>query len=529
MSIRTGPDLDGHRAPLETPARMTEDDGYRPETRSRRGLWLLAAVVAAAAVAGGWYLLASGDGDGPAATAAPALEFAPVVRTDLVTFQTYEGTLGYTDGDRILSPAAGTLTGLAAEGSTVASGDTLFAVDGEPVVLLAGDVPAWRDLGLTVEDDPVLNRAAGTITGVPADDDTITQGDVLYTVDGEPVVLLYGATPAWRTMRDDDVGADVLQLETALVALGYDPDGTVTVDDEYTYYTELMVERWQEALGVEETGVVSFGDVIFLPDDRLVTTVLVSAGDSAPVGGPVFTVAGEVEGVSGDDVAQLESALVGLGFDADGAMTVDGEFTVETETAVIAWQRSTGADDDGVVHLGEVVFLPGPVRIGEQLLDVGSSVGPGAAVLATSSTTTLITLDLPTEDRDAMEVGDRLPVTLPDDTPATGTVTSISDVATTGPDGESTFEVIITIEDAAVAAGFDETPVDVDTVSDEALDVLAVPVTALLALAEGGYAVEVDGGGGQTRLVAVDPGLYADGLVEIDASGIGEGDLVVVP
>jgi len=81
----------------------------------------------------------------------------------------------------------------------------------------------------------------------------------------------------------------------------------------------------------------------------------------------------------------------------------------------------------------------------------------------------------------------------------------------------------------SVAAGLDQAPVDVEVTTDSRTGVMAVPVTALLALAEGGYAVEVDDGGGQTHLVAVDPGLYADNLVEITASGLQPGDMVVVP
>ena len=52
---------------------------------------------------------------------------------------------------------------------------------------------------------------------------------------------------------------------------------------------------------------------------------------------------------------------------------------------------------------------------------------------------------------------------------------------------------------------------------------------SLLALVEGGYAVEVDAGGGQTRLVAVEPGFYADGLVEIVEGDLQDGDRVVSP
>jgi hypothetical protein len=59
--------------------------------------------------------------------------------------------------------------------------------------------------------------------------------------------------------------------------------------------------------------------------------------------------------------------------------------------------------------------------------------------------------------------------------------------------------------------------------------VLAVPVTALVALSEGGYAVEVQGADGTTRLIAVETGLFADGTVEVTGSGLEAGMLVIVP
>ena len=57
---------------------------------------------------------------------------------------------------------------------------------------------------------------------------------------------------------------------------------------------------------------------------------------------------------------------------------------------------------------------------------------------------------------------------------------------------------------------------------------LAVPVEALLALAEGGYAVELAHDDGTTSLVAVELGAFADGWVEVTGD-VAEGDEVVVP
>ena len=108
-----------------------------------------------------------------------------------------------------------------------------------------------------------------------------------------------------------------------------------------------------------------------------------------------------------------------------------------------------------------------------------------------------------------------------------------SDEASGNGEGESrrVVEVRIDLADESLAAGIDEAPVDVDVASSTAEAVLAVPVEALLALAEGGYAVEVvasDGGEGSTRLVAVEVGTFADGLVEVTGD-VAPGDVVVVP
>jgi hypothetical protein len=59
--------------------------------------------------------------------------------------------------------------------------------------------------------------------------------------------------------------------------------------------------------------------------------------------------------------------------------------------------------------------------------------------------------------------------------------------------------------------------------------VLAVPVTALLALQGGGYGVDVVTTGGASHLVGVTTGLEADTLVQISGPGITAGTRVQVP
>ncbi len=452
-----------------------------------------------------------------------------MVIRDLERIEELTGTLGFDAGDPIPSRFSGTLTGAVEAGDIVEQGDILFTVDNRPVVLLYGTAPAYRDLAMGDETVSIAGRLSGPITEIVAPGTIVEQGDVLYRADGEPVVLLYGTTKAYRTLRDASTnltGADVEQLETALVSLGYDPDGTVTVDDEFTSNTRRMVEAWQDDTGATDDGVVDLGEVVFLPGPALVLDAA-QPGDTAIGDAPVVTLRTGSD-LTGPDVDQLEAGLSALGFDPG---EVDGTFTTETQLAVLDWQRSTGMEADGVLDLGEVVFLPGAVRVASVNLTIGSPVNAGAALLETSSDQSVVAVDLPARDQGLLAEGDRVTVVLPNDVETPATVTHVAELATvfgSGPDQQTTFEILIELDDDSLAVGFDEAPVDVLVITEQRLGVLAVPVGSLLALAEGGYAVEVDRGNGQTALVAVDPGLYADGYVEIEADGLRPGDRVVM-
>jgi multidrug efflux pump subunit AcrA (membrane-fusion protein) len=286
-----------------------------------------------------------------------------------------------------------------------------------------------------------------------------------------------------------------------------------------------MVERWEEDLGVEVDGVVRLGDVIFIPEQADVLAVSIDVGQAVSPGQPLATItAGDP--LSGDDVLQLEEALVALGHSGP---TIDGAWDDGTKNAVLAWQADTGLETDGVIDLGEIVFLPATVRVNEVISSVGVSVSPGAPVLGISSADQFVTFDLPASDQGLLAVGQEVNIEMPDGADTPGTVVSVASVATAGQGNAASFEVKIVLDDPAVAVGLDEAPVDVEVISDSVSNVMAVPVSALVALAEGGYAVELDAGNGTTQLVSVEPGFYADGLVEVTSNGLSVGDMVVVP
>lgn len=237
------------------------------------------------------------------------------------------------------------------------------------------------------------------------------------------------------------------------------------------------------------------------------------------------------EGATGEDVRQLQDNLIALGFTVDG-LSANGTFDAATTAAVKAWQHALGRAETGWVDLGEVLFQPGAVRVASHTVTVGDTITAGMQLLAATSTERVVTIALEADQQALVSAGDEVDVDLPDGTTVTGHVETVGTVATTA-DAHSapTIDVTIVLDDPAASGTIDQAPVDVliTTISRE--NVLAVPVNALLALLEGGYAVEVAAADGTTQLVGVDTGIFQDGWVEVEPTngGLTEGDQVVVP
>jgi multidrug efflux pump subunit AcrA (membrane-fusion protein) len=189
--------------------------------------------------------------------------------------------------------------------------------------------------------------------------------------------------------------------------------------------------------------------------------------------------------------------------------------------------------------LGSVVFEPGPVRVTSVTPTVGQAVVPGP-VLAVTSTARQVKVALDASEQGSVKVGDAVTITLPDNETTPGRITYVSSVATSpagsgsGHGGEEesapTVEVDATPTDPAATGHLDEAPVNVEITTESVENVLAVPVDALLALAGGGYAVEV-AEGRVHRLVRVTVGLFddAEGVVQVSGAGVSAGQRVVVP
>lgn len=255
----------------------------------------------------------------------------------------------------------------------------------------------------------------------------------------------------------------------------------------------------------------------------------------------------------GPDVAQLDENLIALGFGR--YLTVSDYYTATTAYAVELWQQAAGLPVTGTVPLGQVVFAPDALRVTSVAPGLGSPPQPGAQVLTATSTAPVVTAQLPVSQEYLVRPGQQVTVTLPDGVTTTpGTVAAVSSVATasqsggqsssgqqgqgaSGQGGGSQESVALTVLlNRPLAAGnFDQAPVSVSIVSAHASNVLAVPVSALVALAGGGYAVEVVHGTGTgtstgtRQLVAVRTGLFSSTLVQVSGAGIATGQRVEVP
>jgi hypothetical protein len=237
----------------------------------------------------------------------------------------------------------------------------------------------------------------------------------------------------------------------------------------------------------------------------------------------------------GQDVAELNANLRALGY---GSGLGGDAFTSASASAIDAFQAAHGLDQTGELLLGSVVFEPGPVRVTSVTPTVGATVQAGP-VLQITSLARQVTIELDAAQQSDLKVGDPVTITLPDNSTTPGKVSYVGTVATApsnsdqGGGGSSTptIEVDVTPTDPAATGHLDQAPVNVSITTGSVSNALVVPVNALLALASGGYAVEVAGAGGVRNLVGVQLGLFddANGLVQITGTSLTPGTRVVVP
>jgi hypothetical protein len=480
---------------------------------------------------------------------------------------------------------AGVLVSTASSGSPASSGPAGGTSSGAAAVERRDLVQTDTESGTLSYADPqtVYDRLSGTITWLPGVGQVIKPGQPLFKVDGKPVTLMDGTTPAYRDLSpSDSAGQDILELNRNLVRLGFNPEGIV-VDDTWQAATTAGVDVLQAYLGEAETGSLSLGQVVFLPGDQLVSTVDATLGGTGASSSPGSSAnASDPVGAARPEFVSLPTRpSPGHHGNPGSEHKPGGQPNLKTLEALIALLRAEIAELQAQSHQPHTPSSPSsPHGAGPSSSNGGhpsssgagnpssssagnpgsssagnpgssgsgspSSTGGGgsaSAILHTTSTRLIVTVELDASKQSEAKVGEPVTVELPGGNAVNGKITAVSPVAQSssgngngnggngnGGNGNgngsnnssgSVIPVTIALSGQHLGAGLDQASVSVSFAQAKASNVLSVPVTALLATAGGGYAVQA--AAAPHALIRVTTGLFAAGYVQISGPGIYQG------
>jgi peptidoglycan hydrolase-like protein with peptidoglycan-binding domain len=454
--------------------------------------------------------------DGGVGDNATATSLATVTRQSLSSQTQVSGTLGYAGSSSIRVPSGTAPTAVAQAQQSVTNAQGMLQTAGAS---LAADGEALADRQATVSaarakeavDCAGENAAESASSGSPSGGG----GSGLCASDVQAVSSAeQGATGASMKVKGDRA-----QVSSAEQALASAESSLSTARSTAALYGQSSTFTKLPSVGQ----VLTRGQSLYEINGQPVVLLY----------GSVLPTRAFIAGMSaGSDVGELNANLAALGYGQ--GLTGEG-FSAATGAAIRAFQSARGLTVTGELLLGSVVFEPGAVRVTSVTPAVGATVVPGP-VLGISSTARQVKLALDAAQQANVKKGDQVTITLPDNQTTPGRITYVSSVATSPSSkaGEEesapTIEVDATPTDPAATGRLDQAPVNVSITTESVENAIVVPVDALLALAGGGYAVEI-AEGRVHHLTAVTLGLFddADGLVQVNGRGLSTGQRVVVP
>ncbi|MET0133082.1 MAG: peptidoglycan-binding protein [Kibdelosporangium sp.] len=338
-------------------------------------------------------------------------------------------------------------------------------------------------------------------------------GALVVLVGGVLVVTFAGGPRRAATASGPEPARTVAVTRTDL-SVSQDFAGTLGFGAETALKARMPgTVTWLPAAGTR----IGQGGTLFKVDNRPTVLLL---GDT-----PTYRKL-DKPGIQGPDVKVVNSNLADLGYLGRSGGRSD-TFTEASMAAVRKWQKVLRTDQTGIIDLPDVLVLPAAVRVGSVSAQLGTPAD--TALIGVAPDAKVVTLSLDPSDASGISGGTKVNIMLPNGTKTTGVVAATSRAKapeTTGPaPGGPKITVSITVGDAAAVADL-EGPVSVKLSGAAKQGVLAVPVGALLALKEGGYALQVFADNA-TRLVPVRTGMFANGLVEVSGNGIADGTTVV--
>ena len=475
------------------------------------------------------------------------------------------------------------------------------------VSIQKGDLAKKEEYNGTLRqtDKKILNSPTnGVVTFLPEEGSVVNFGEVLFIIDNKPVILLQGSTPFYRTLDlNSDPGVDILQVEEALVYLGY-ADSTFVPDEVFDEQTSKMLNTLYIDYGIDTKSEITPTEQVLINQKQdeielLENTVSDGGTTLSEVNNKKKLLDDAKENATKENAAwqaaeneieRIQNLIAELTYESMSEDTRAGkkaqyEEDIKTQeriqsreagkesgidaTEQLAIDNAQKAYDDTLESYNEGVdrdaelakareelnelqlssisetFSPTnafasktPIIAGSIINDLGSAVALNSPLYNISSVGIEVVFQVDATDQETVTLGKNVEIELPTDERVPTVITFIDQVVTQTQAGDF-IEVVLEVLNPVEVEAYDQAPVKVFLTTEVSENVLYVPVNALLALAEGGYALEVYTGvaegstfegesGVDTTYVAVEIGVFTDGFVEV-IGNIQEGQLVVVP
>ena len=444
-----------------------------------------------------------------------------------------------------------------------------------------------------VDKSSIKASLTGVVTYLPEEGEVIGFGEVLYAVDGKPVILLEGTIPYYRTLDETSKeGPDIKQLEQSLIDMGYANDEFVA-DEKFDKDTSLMLNELYTDYGIETKSEITAAEQISINSKKdevedLEETISSGATTLVQVQQKKKALDDANENATKEnaawqayqtDIENLEDDIYELDFQSLSDETraskkeeyeeqieekkrlqakeegkgsvIDADEALIIENAQNAYDDALKSYNEGAkleanlekakeelqdleLAAGSETFSPtnalslkSSINVGSHITKVGDAIAAASPLYQSSGIAREVTFNLPAGDQGMVSVGDSVIVKLPTDEEISAVVRFVDAVVSELGNGSKVIEVILDVVDAENTETYDEAPVDILVTSEVSKNVLYVPVNALVALAEGGYAVEVLVGENK-EYIAVEIGVFTEGFVEI-IGNVQEGQEVIVP
>ena len=473
-----------------------------------------------------------------------------IQKGDLAKKEEYNGTLRQTDKKVLNSPTNGVVTFLPKEGTIINFGEVLFIIDNKPVILLEGSTPFYRTLDLNSDPGIDVKQLEEALVYLGYAESSFTPDEIFDTETSQMLNSLYidfgietkseitSSEQVLINQKEDEIknleqivsdgGTTLKEVENKKKLLDDAKENAIkenaawqAADAEIERIRNLIDELQYESMS-EETRAAKKAEY----EEDIKTQERIQSREAGKESGIDATEALAIENAQKAYDEALESYNEGVNQEAELEKAKE-ELNELKLSAISETFSPTNAFASKT-----------PVIVGSYINEVGSAVALNSPLYNISSTGIEVVFQVDATDQETVSLGDSVQIELPTDERVPTVIKFIDQVVTQTQAGEF-IEVTLEVLNPEEIEAYDQAPVKVFVTTEISQNVLYVPVNALLALAEGGYALEVYDGtlesgtfegesGVDTSYVAVEIGVFTDGFVEVKGN-ISEGQIVVVP